>query len=114
LRKNGEGVGGGGMAGARPLPIRGVMRACDEFFGEIGAGVMETSFFSDWTRCALRVTGAHRKAREALVARGLGRKQTTALRRVGERHRACGRDFEALVSARGAAAVVSAAAHGHR
>ena len=64
MRKNGS------------LPLRVVVRACDEDLREILDGALEMRFFCLGARCALRVTGAHQDEAKWWCWWGLGVKQS--------------------------------------
>jgi len=69
LRKNGS------------LPLRVVVRGCDEFSGKSAGGAWISRCFLFGTRCALRITGAHQSVIKRRGGRGLGVFQPNLMKR---------------------------------
>ena len=59
-------------------PLWAVVRGRDEDSVGIEVFRRELRVFSIWTRCALRVTGAHQNGREGKLRRELGEKHSNA------------------------------------
>ena len=76
-RAEGERVGG--RARIVPLPLRVVVRGCDELFGENGVFGRISRVFSIFTRCALRIAGAHQPGVKCVVGQRLWSKLSVRL-----------------------------------
>ena len=75
----------GALARMVPLPNGVVVRSRDEDFEEIVVFGWDLRLFSIWTRCALRVTGAHHWGTKGLAAQDFRSFQTARERLIAGR-----------------------------